>query len=481
MIKTYKIIEALSKEECRNIKILLERTNNSDNRKDITLFDYVRKNNSTIDENYIANVLYGDNDRNSFYRLKNRLQNEINKSLIFAHYNSNEYSYVLHLINLAKIFKEKENYTLSFDYLKTAEKKALSNEFYTLLDLTYAEIISLSIASVKFNPEKYIIKKRDNLTILNKSSEIDDVLATLTYLVKTSQNYNTSENKKNKALLQKIRKISNEKVVKSSLQLQLKIYHTISRILLQQHDYIELETYLKLTLNHFIQNKLFNKSNHDTRLQMLTYLVNSLFKNNNYKESLKVAEELRLAMLEYNGLFYKKYLVYYYNSLVINYQVTNKLKAIAVLEEAKTKSEIQELPVFSVFIYLNLSVLFFKLKDFKQSKKNLTKLKLQDNFSTLDSMLQYKINIFELIIIFELNDVNLFKHQLHSLKVTYKTITNTNPESRDELFIDLLVKMVTEPESDWKEVAIYFNETLNEKSDTDIINYNNWLESKLKV
>ncbi len=481
MIKTYKIIEALSKEECRNIKILLERTNNSDNRKDITLFDYIRKNNSTIDEDYIANILYNDDDRNSFYRLKNRLQNEINKSLIFAHYNSNEYSYVLHLINLAKIFKEKENYTLSFDYLKTAEKKALKNEFYTLLDLTYAEIISLSIASVKFNPEKYIIKKRDNLTILNKSSEIDDVLATLTYLVKTSQNYNTLENKKNKALLQKIRKISNEKVVKSSLQLQLKIYHTISRILLQQHNYNELETYLKLTLNHFIQNKLFNKSNHDTRLQMLTYLVNSLFKNNNYKESLKVAEELRSAMLEYNGLFYKKYLVYYYNSLVINYQVTNKLKAIAVLEEAKTKAEIQELPVFSVFIYLNLSVLFFKLKDFKQSKKNLTKLKLQDNFSTLDSMLQYKISIYELIVIFELNDENLFKHQLNILNSKFKIIISTNPESRDEVFLDILIQMMSDPESDWKEVAIYFNKTLNEKSDTDIINYNNWLESKLKV
>ena len=152
MIKTYKIIEALSKEECRNIKILLERTNNSDGRKDVTLFDYIRKNSPTIDEDHIANILYGDNDRNSFYRLKNRLQNEINKSLIFAHFNTSEYSYVLHLINLAKLFKEKENYNLSFDYLKTAEKKAIKNEFYTLLDLTYAEIISLSIASVKFNP-----------------------------------------------------------------------------------------------------------------------------------------------------------------------------------------------------------------------------------------------------------------------------------------------------------------------------------------
>ncbi|MGE0561791.1 MAG: hypothetical protein AB7O47_08245 [Flavobacteriales bacterium] len=479
MIRTYQIIEALSKEECRNIKILLERTNNSDDRKDITLFDYIRKNSPTIDENYIANKLYSNSERNSFYRLKNRLQNEINKSLIFAHYNSDSYSHVLHLINLAKIFKEKEKFSLSFDYLKTAEKIALKNEFYTLLDLTYTKIISLSIDSMKFNPEKYILKKRENLTILNKSSEIDDILATLTYLVKTSQNYNTLENKKNKTLLQKIRKISNEEMVKSSLQFQLKIYHTISRILLQQHDYVELETYLKLTLNHFTKHNLFDKSNHDTRLQMLTYLVNSLFKNNKSAESLKVAEELHSAMHEYNDLFYKKYLVYYYNSLVINYQVTDKLKAIAVLEEAKTKAEIQELPVFSVFIYLNLSVLFFKLKDFKQSKKNLSKLKLEDNFPTLDSMLQYKISIYELIIIFELNDEDLFKHQLNTLRSKFKIIIGTNPESRDEVFLNLLTQMMTNPESEWKTLAIHFNKNFDEKNDTDIINYNNWLESKL--
>ncbi|MBI2279988.1 MAG: hypothetical protein HYU68_04785 [Bacteroidetes bacterium] len=479
MIKTYNIIEALSKEECRNIKILLERTNNSEDRKDIALFDYIRKNVQNIDEDYIANSLYGDNDRNSFYRLKNRLQNEINKSLIFAHYNSSEYSHVLHLINLSKIFKEKESYNLSFDYLKTAEKKALKNEFYTLLDLAYAEIISLSIDSMKFNPEKYIIKRKTNLLLINKIGEIDNILATLTYLVKTSQNYNSTENKKNKTLLQKINKISEEETIKNSYRLQLKIYHTVSRILLQQHDYIKLETYLRQTLNHFIQNKLFDKANHDTRLQMLIYLVNSLFKNNKYDESLKLAEEFHTAMLEYNGLFYKKYLVYYYNSLVINYQVTDKLKAIAVLEEAKTKAEIQELPVFGLFIYLNLSVLFFKLKDFKQSKKNLSKLKLEGNFENLDPMLQYKISIYELIVIFELNDENLFKHQLNILKSKFKIIISTNPESRDEVFLDLLIQMMNDPKSEWKKLAIHFNKNLDEKNDTDIINYNNWLESKL--
>ena len=213
---------------------------------------------------------------------------------------------------------------------------------------------------------------------------------------------------------------------------------------------------------------------------MLTYLINSLFKNNKFAESLQTAEELRSTMLEYDGLYYKKYLIYYYNSLVINYQVTNKLKAVAVLEEAKTKAEIQELPIFSLFIYLNLSVLFFNIGDFKQSKKNLIKLKLQDDFSNLDSMLQYKINIFELMIIFELEDSKLFKLQLNTLKLAFKSIIITDTKSRDNKFINLLVKMIKTPKNELKELIFHFNKTFKDETDSDIINYNNWLESKLK-
>lgn len=43
MDKLYQIIASLSTEECRNLKILLTRTNDFEDRKDIMLFDYARK------------------------------------------------------------------------------------------------------------------------------------------------------------------------------------------------------------------------------------------------------------------------------------------------------------------------------------------------------------------------------------------------------------------------------------------------------
>lgn len=478
MIKTYNIINSLNTEEIRGLKILLLRTNKTEDRKDVKLLDYVRKNKNKINEDCIMQQLYPDSDKNSFYRLKNRLQNEINKSLIFSHHNDSDYNLTLHYISISNIFNNKEDYSLALDYLLAAEKKALKSEIYNLLDLIYTKIIELLIESVKFDPKNYIKKKEKNLTILTKVNEADSILATLSYKVKISQNYNATQLTERKILLKQIKKISEDKVLKSSLNLQLKIYHVISRLLLQDHDYTQLEGYLKVTFKHFVDNSLFTKANHDSKLQMLTYLANCLFKNDKIDESFIVAKRLYVAMGEYNKFLYNKYLIYYYNTLVINYQVKDKLKAITILEEAENKKELQNIPVFSLFVYLNLSILFFNLNELKKSRKNLIKLKLQDNYTTTDKNLRFKIGILELIIIFEQQDFKLFNVLLKSLKSEFNGIVNENHNSRDNKFLELLIKMVDSPQKEINKLIRNYKKSYKTTSDSDIINYNNWLSKK---
>ena len=213
---------------------------------------------------------------------------------------------------------------------------------------------------------------------------------------------------------------------------------------------------------------------------MLTYIVNSLFKNDKIEESLLYTEKLHDAMLEFDKYLYEKYLFYYYNSLVINYQVTDKQKAIDILNEAKSKKEIQVLPIYSLFIYLNLAVLYFDLGKFNQAKSSLVKLKQQDNFKNLDIVLQFKICIVELMIIHELNDIDLFDYQLKNLKKDFFTLKQVDID-RDIDFVNLLEKMQLFSGKELKEAIIFFIEKYkNSEDDADIINYNHWLMSKQK-
>lgn len=144
------------------------------------------------------------------------------------------------------------------------------------------------------------------------------------------------------------------------------------------------------TYAEFTKEKLFNQQNHDTKLQLLTYLINSLFKNKKIDLSLSYAEQLQIAMQEYNGFLRDKYLFYYYNSLVINYSVKDIDKAIEILHEAKNNEVVKKLPMYNVFVYLNLAVLNFGKGLFKEALKNLVKPILEDAFSNLDEAFRFK-------------------------------------------------------------------------------------------
>ena len=476
MNELYNIISTLNKEEKRNLKIFLNRTNSSENRKDIALFDFVKKNNP-INESKIFNQLYPKKDKNSFYRLKNRLLNDIHKSLLLLHFNKTSYNTTINFISISKLFQKKRRFDIAYNYLQKAEKIAFRNEFFNLLEQIYNEFIKLSHESTEFNPSQYIEKRKENRKNLSLLQEIDDVLAVLIYQIKTSQNFLKHNLQFNKELQKIISKYAKSDEVKKSTKLRFKTYHAVSRILLQKNDFKSLEEYLLYTYYEFLNEGLFNRSNHETKLQMLTYLVNSLFKNNKIKESLNKTEELKQAMKEYDNLLYNKYLFYYYNSLVINYQVTDKTKAIDVLLEAKTKKAIQQSSMFIVFIYLNLAVFYFDLKNFKAAKTNIVLLKREKDFDSLDEAFQLKISIAELQIIKEVEDFELFEYLLKNIKRVFNKLLKKEEYERENMFLGVSQKM------DKKGFQIAYNNFLNmypteELGSNDIINYNVWLKNK---
>ncbi len=482
MVKLYDVLENLSKEESRNLTIFLNRTNAHSDRKDVALFDYIRKNKDHIDEPQILSKLYNNSiDKNSFYRLKNRLLTEVNKSLLLLHFGKNDYINALNLITLSKVFTEKNNYKIAFEYLIQAEQKATKNEFFDLLDLIYSDLIKLSHESVEFNPIDYIEKRKTNHKSLHVLQEIDDLLAALMYRIKISQNYSTHNYQFTEVLQKTIDDFIDNDEVKKSPKLQFKIYHSISRILLQHRDYVSLEDYLKLTYSDFIKRGLFNKTNHDSKLQMLTYLVNSLFKNNKIEESLETVSNLHAAMCEFDNLLFNKYLFYYYNSLVINYQVSDKKKAIEVLLEAKTKTEIQQLPFYTIFIYLNLAVLYFSTSDFGSARKNLAKLKLSDHFKSMDDVFRFKVNVVELLTFYELGDIDLFDYQLNIIRKDFKDVLNQENYIRERKFIEIVskIEVITNAELNQKAKLFFELSEADAINDNDIINYNEWLKSKL--
>lgn len=479
------VIGNMNKEEIRNFKLFINRTEKATERKDELLFDAIRKQFPEYDEDKILKKLYNSEDKNALYRLKNRLFEDIGKSLTLHYYYANEYNVILNYLFLSRLFQSKGQAPTAYYYLNKAFRKANENEHLDWLDIIYGEFIKLSHETLEINPEEYIQKRKDNRSKLNKVQEIDDILAALIYRIKVSQNF-AKQNTEILDLLQKtVNDFAKSKDVKNSPVLRFKIYQSVSRILLQQQDYKSLEKYLLKTFDEFSKEKLFNKNNHDTKLQMLTYLINSLFKNKKIDLSLTYVDKLKSAMEEFNKQLYDKYLFYYYNSLVINYSVKNIDRAIEILHEAKDNASIKKLPIYNVFVYLNLAVLNFDKKNFKESLKHLVKPMMQDAFKHLDEAWHLKLAVFELMIRYELNDFDYLEHKSERIRKEYSVLLKKEEYVRQKQMVLLIDKMV---KSDGikknkqllKEINTLLDGImLNSSSDTDIINYSDWLKMKV--
>jgi hypothetical protein len=479
------LVGSLQKEEVRHLKLFIQKyESDAEERKDLALFDMIRKGND-YDDDYVHSILYPEEkSKNSFYRLRNRLMDEINKSLLTLHYTESDINSVLYNVILSRLFQQRNNYKMAQFYLRKAERKAMELNSAELLDLIYRDYIKISTESLEIDPEIYIQKRKENRVLLNQLNEIDDVLAVLIYRIRVSQNFNMKNYDIVNVLSSTLKQYANKELTRNNPELKIKIYQAVSRILVQQHDYEALEKYLQITYREFQDDKLFNRNNHEIKLQMLTYLANSLFKNGKFEESLQAGEKLRHGLNEFEGLLKERYLFYYYNSQVNNYSVLDRHKAIAVLQEAVQDKMLHKNKFNTMFLNLQMALQYFDLKEFKASLKSLVKLKLEENFKVFDEALQLKILVFELMVRYELEDFDFIETQVPKVKREYKELLKDENFGRQKKMLDFLAKIIYTDSGQQgslkKKINALFeieNETM--AADMDLVNYNSWVREKV--
>ena len=476
-------IQSLNKEEIRYYKILSNKTHNESSRKDMLLFDLIRNNIENYDEKQASKTIYG-NKKNNFYQLKNKLIQSINKSIISQHSSRDTESSMSNLILLSKIHKRKGNSKLAYHYLKKAEKRAQKIESFETLSTIYTEILKLSYDLISIDIGKYIKRKITNKKSLSLSQDIDITLSSVMHQIKITQNFSNNKTEISKKLNNIIKSINSEIEVEKSPKFRIRLFEAISRVLLQENDFTSLESYLKTTYQEFLEDKVFNKTNHEQKLMMLTYLTNCLYKNDKFKESLETAEELKKAMNEFDSVLKKRFLFYYYNTLVINLSRIDKDKALKVLLKAREDKTIQALPTFGAFIYLNMGLIYYDQKKYKLSIQSISRLILQKDFLSLSAQLQLKILISEVIVRYELKQIDLIEKKMSFIKNKYKRILKG--DIRDKGIISIIEKLIycnnIYTDTNLKEEIEKFSSmtSIKKAENTDVINYNEWLNNIYK-
>jgi hypothetical protein len=492
------IIEKLSKEEIRNFKLFYGKTTTPEERKDLLLFNYIRSSAEKFDElKAIGKLGYDKENKNNYYRLKNRLIEDIGDSLLLLHAHKNELYELLQFVQLFYVYYGRNLYKTCLFYLRKAERLANSIENYELLDVVYANFIRLSANMIEIEPAIYIEKRRSNAVIVANLRDLDDLLATLSYRLKVSQNFGSQDKGLLKELQGKVREISRHTTSGFGKNLEARIYHALSKIFLQQHNYPALERLVKDTYQKFEKEKWFDKSNHELKLQMLTYCANALYKiglekferegqqrldREKFSESLSYAEKLGEELQAYGKLHYEKYLFFYYNARYLNYQVLDPQQGLKVLDEFEREMRKKENTYYDFFIYLNRATSLYDTGRYKDSLKSLVRLYISEGYEKADKSFKLKIEVCELIITFEAADTEALQYRIPQVRKTFATLKNEPQFKRDFEVIQLLEDISASAnykrdEKIQKKIAQMLKAKVDKpEEDAEIIKYRQWLQ-----
>lgn len=479
------IVDKLSKDELRYLNMRYA-TDGGDERKDLLLLNLVRKQGEKFDEDKTLKQLgYSQGEKNSYYRLKNRVIADIGEGLNLLYTNKNEGLELQHYLALFSIYYGKQLYKVCLYYLKRAEKLANAIESYEQLDIVYDGIIRLSFHLTEINPSAYSALRRSNMQLVSALRELDDYLADVSYRLKLTQNFGAADKKLLRSLSEKAKEIAARTTSHYSRNLQTRIYRALGQVFIQQHNYTELEELVKNSFALFEKEKWFDKDNHDLKLQMLTHAGNALYKNGKLKESLQYAELLGSAILQYNKGHYDRFLFFYINLQILNNSAFNPNKALQHLTSFEQEMRKKKNYFHDTFIYLNRAGLLYDMKRYKEALKALVKLYLRDEYAKANAAFKLKVEISELIITFEAGEMHLLLNRTLQVEKDYAHLLAQKPFGFDLAIINLLKDMAqtTNYRRD-KPIQQTIQKLLATKQnpeheDSEIIKYKGWLAQKV--
>jgi hypothetical protein len=479
------MILQMDKHAARQFKVYAGRASEDEDRKDLFLFDYIRHAGADFDDEKAVAKLYASKDKNAYYRLKNRLAADISRSVFLHQHSNNDNMLCFYYVALAHYYHSVNVPRVALSFFKKGEIKAREIENYGLLDIIYSRIIKLAREIPAINPELYIKKRQDNRALLNRLSEVEDILAVFEYKMNTSQNLASTNTPIPELLDNMLSEYTHDEELKQSPKVQFGIYFIVSHVLLQSKNYPAMVEYLIPTYNAFTERNFFNKSNHQHKLKMLSWIANAAFMNKDYQLSLQYAELLHKEMLAFDKLHYDLFELFYYNIRVINFSEINPEKAIALLLSLNKIKSVQQNAYYGAFTLLNLGVMYFKQKQYSQAIVYLNKAYGHEGYKSIDNQIRLRANIGELMIRFDMKEYDFIEYRVKQILKENKDLLAEDGSKKENVFL-ILIQQMAEDHSIVRKTAFrdkarkYLKEYEKEWTREEVLfKYNDWLESKI--
>jgi len=432
------IVNSLNKEEIRSFKLYLKRALLKLDDAPVNILFESYKNKSFNSDQEIYETLFPNLKKNAFYRLKNRMIEDVYKSLLLLNYDKNEEILIRNTIILSDVFVFKSEFKIAYRLLAKAELKAVKNEFYSLLEVLYDKMIALARQNSDVPVIEIIKKKNEIVEEKQKDSKVNDLIAELNYKLRKS-NFQLKDQNIIENLDEIKQQLENSHLLDTSTKIKFKVQNSISYILLSSGDYQSLDVYLRTELDKHEKSKIFTKSNYRNKITMLAWLANANLKLLKFNIAISYAEQLRKSLDAHKKLYYNNFIWAYYQTLFIASYYNGDLdNCLQLLESLSQQISAKDNIVYYMFVNLNLVVVNYSLQNIKQASRHINNLLNPDTFKKLSPDLKLDIIIIDLIIYFDNNDYDYLLYTIKNIKRKFNHILKLSTYQHQKDFINFL-------------------------------------------
>lgn len=483
------VIQSLTSDEVRRFKILSNRFKADEEKKLLILFDAIRSEKYVGKEDQLLLELYSDTDpktKNRYYRLRNKLLDNLEKSLVFYHFKYKDSIHAYYDIQLAVMFKERGNLELSRYFLKKGEKKALALDQFNILEIIYGEYVQLAFSNIDIDIKQILEKRKENLRKLEIHRHNTEAIALIKQELKRSKIKGTKGSVLD--LLETIKKDIEETAdIFHSTDAKILLFQTVSTILHSKAAWPQLVEYLFETIREFEDQELFNKDNHSARLLMRLRLIISLYNSYRLNEAVEQLAIFEKEMKMFSKQNYHTYIFNYYNIKIYNLKLLGATsQTTSVIKEALSIPEIRNNSSNRDVILISLAGQQFNEGKWPEALETIKEIQDSKGYSEFSSSLRCYLDLFKMVNQYENKEYDRALDSYKGLKKRFRKLLKTEEHQKAARFGELLARMsdaaITGKRVSLRAAVRGFEEKFTESlpHESEIINPLMYLRSKLE-
>lgn len=478
MDKLQELINTLSEDDKREFRIFINRQKSKKQRKDLDLFELI---NQQTPPDEIQKYLYKTPNKVAYHTLRKRLLKHLTDFIVLKQidHDTTATSSIAGLISLATYLFKHQSDDFGWRTLIKAEKLAIENEHYELLNNIYH--LQIDASENEFAPD---INSIYNKWKTNKQLVDENEKANIAYnFIKKELNEvkMKGQDKDLEMVIDRLlKKYGLDNLVYQRPHILYKVLDLTRKVLLSKKDFYSLEPYIIKTYEQLTQVHGFSKRDHFYKINILYMISHILYRNRKFEASNTYLKLMSDAMAEYNNGYHQQFYAKYVMLQAANFTYLNQnLKSIEILTSIPEK-ELKKMSLENqLHIKMNLAVFYGNEMMYKNANHILQTFNHSENWlekkmgvewvlkkSLVEIMLQYELGNIDIVLnrirAFESNYSQLFNHPLYSrvslFIKTIKTIMDTPDIIQNKVFIeevkDTLVRHDSEHE-DLQAMAFY--------------------------